>query len=86
MKIVQALVAKLVKGFGLLVLALVKTSSRFSCLSQWKTRCKGFLVSLKKQEVCNGLPSPTSEKDLVDSNSLVEAKGVDVGQGRTEPL
>ena len=46
-----------------------------------------FSCEPKKQETFNGsFPPPASEEVLVDSKSLVEARGVDVGQGTTEPL
>ena len=41
------------KGLGLLVIALIKTSSRFSCSSQWKTRSVGCSCEPEKQEDCN---------------------------------
>ena len=43
------------KGLGLLVIALIKTSSRFSCSSQWKTRSVGCFCEPEKQEDCNGV-------------------------------
>ena len=47
----------------------------------------GFSCEPEKQEDCNGLILHLQvRKVLVDSKSLVEAGGEDVGQGTTEPL
>ena len=53
-----------------------------------KTRSVGFSCEPEKQEDCNGviLHLKVRKFFLVDSKSLVEARGVDVGQGTTEPL
>ena len=52
-----------------------------------KTRSVGCSCDPEKQADCNGVVlHPKVRKFLVDSKSLVEARGVDVGQGMTEPL
>ena len=52
-----------------------------------KTRSVGCSCDPEKQADCNGVVlHPKVRKFLVDSKSLVEARGVDVGQGTTEPL
>ena len=46
-----------------------------------------FFYESEKQEACKSFfPPPASEEVLVDSKSVVETRGVDVGQGMTEPL
>ena len=46
-----------------------------------------FSCEPEKQEACNGFfPPPASEEVLVDSKFLVETRGVDVSQEKTELL